>query len=98
MSGIKCLAQNSLLSLVSETFGFSYMAAGYKKKKESNIKTFRFREQEGNIRTFSTQRVGGQKEGQTDHYRADSICWVKYKSEGAKGKEKMLTMTTDLSP
>lgn len=98
MSCIKCLAQNSLLSLVSETFGFSYMAAGYKKKKESNIKTFRFREQKGNVRTFSTQRVAGQKEGQTDHYRADSICWVKYKSEGAKGKEKMLTMTTDLSP
>lgn len=68
------------------------------KKKESNIKTFRFREQKGNVRTFSTQRVAGQKEGQTDHYRADSICWVKYKSEGAKGKEKMLTMTTDLSP
>lgn len=39
------------------------MAAGYKKK-ESNIKTFRFREQEGNVRTFSTQRVAGQKEGQ----------------------------------
>lgn len=98
MSGIKCLAQNSLLSLVSETFGFSYMAAGYKKKKESNIKTFRFREQEGNVCTFSTQRVAGQKEGQTDHYRADSICWVKYKREEAKGKENMLTMATDLSP
>lgn len=73
------------------------MAAGYKKKR-IKYKTFRFREQEGNVRTFSTQRVAGQKEGQTDHYRADSICWVKYKSEGAKGKEKMLTMTTDLSP
>lgn len=46
------------------------MAGGYKKK-ESNIKTFRFREQEGNVRTFSTQRVAGQKERQTDHYRAD---------------------------
>lgn len=76
------------------------MAAGYKKKKESNIKTFRFREQEGNVRTctFSTQRVAGQKEGQTDHYRADSICWVKYKRKEAKGREKMLTMTSDLSP
>lgn len=68
------------------------------KKKESNIKTFRFREQEGNVRTFSTQRVAGQKERQTDHYRADSICWVKYKREEAKGREKMLTIATDLSP
>lgn len=73
------------------------MAAGYKKK-ESNIKTFRFREQEGNVHTFSTHRVAGQKEGQTDHYRADSTCWVKYKREEAKGREKMLTIATDLSP
>lgn len=73
------------------------MAAGYKKK-ESNIKTFRFREQEGNVRTFSTQRKAGQREGQIDHYREDSTCWVKYKREEAKGREKMLTMTSDLSP
>lgn len=73
------------------------MAAGFKKKR-IKYKTFRFREQESNVRTFSTQRVAGQKEGQTDHYREDSTCWVKYKREEAKGRENMLTMATDLSP